>query len=386
MQDFEFYLPTRIIFGKEALKRFPKEITPLGRRILLIYGQGSIKKIGLYERLILTFKELNLQWEEFGGIKSNPTLKQVKEAIQLARVFNPDYLLAVGGGSVIDAAKGVACGYYYEGEVWDLYERRDTPKQALPLVVISTIAGSGSEANDISVIANEEKGFKLSLRSPLLYPKLSFIDPSLSFTVPKEYIAYGVIDAFSHLFEYFIFRSHKEPSITEDLLVFLMKNILKWGLIAFEEPENYAARSQLHWASLLALSPLTRAGLGSYRFFLHSLEHPLSGSYPIAHGLGLAILIRAFLKLHGAHDGVRKFYQRVLEIAPGPHLAKRGLKTYESILYKFGLPKTLKEVGIPEEALESLVEKAWEIIYIWKADKSFKKTDLEMIYKTAMEG
>lgn len=386
MKDFEFYFPTKIIFGKEALRRFPKELPSLGRRCLLLYGRGSIKKTGLYEKIISCLKQSGLEWTEFGGIKSNPPLSQVLLAVEKAQEFKPDFLLAVGGGSVIDAAKAIACGYFHRETLWDFFERRGAPQQALPLIVISTIAGTGSEANEVSVIVNDKKGYKLSLRSPLLFPKITFLDPTLTFTVPPNHTAYGVMDAFSHLFEYLMFRAYQESTVTEDILILFMKDLLKWGFIAYKEPENYLARSQIQWLSLLALSPLTRAGLGSYRFFLHSLEHPLSGSLDLPHGLGLAILMRAYLKRYGAHETVRRFYLKVLDLSQGPDLAKRGLKAYDEILERFELPKSLKDLQIKREVLPDLVEKAWEILYIWKAERDFSKEDIQELYEIAYSG
>ncbi|MCS7149291.1 MAG: iron-containing alcohol dehydrogenase [Caldimicrobium sp.] len=383
MQDFEFYLPTKIIFGRDSLKRFPKEISSLGKKCLFLYGQGSIKRTGLYDRIVDILKNTSIQFEEFGGIKSNPTLVQVREAIQLARSLKPDFLLAVGGGSVIDVGKAVACGYYYQGNLWDLFERKLVPDKALPLAVISTIAGTGSEINNISVIVNELKRYKLSLRSPVLFPKFSFIDPSLTLTVPREYVAYGVMDAFSHLFEFFMFRDLRQNNVTEDLLVLFMKDLIKWGVRTVEEPTDYYARSQVHWISLLALSPLVRAGLGSYRFLLHSLEHPLSGGYPIAHGQGLATLVRAYLRINRAHEAVRSFFVRVLEVPLGPDLAKRGLKAYDSLLERLSLPKTLREVGLSEDVIHDLAEKAWEILHLWKAEKDINRESLVKIYLEA---
>ncbi|MEZ0343960.1 MAG: iron-containing alcohol dehydrogenase [Caldimicrobium sp.] len=386
MKDFEFYFPTRLIFGKESLKKFSEDLSSFGKKVLFVYGKTHLKKSGLYEFILKALKDRGIKVTEFGGIKPNPPLSQVLQGIKFARTENPDFILAVGGGSVIDAAKAIACGYYYEGNLWELFERKGTPEKALPVIAIPTISGTGSEANDVTVIVNEEKRIKLSLRAPCLFPKASYLDPTLTFTVPSNYTAYGIMDAFSHLFEFFHFRLHHEDNICEDLLVNFMRRLLKEGRIAYAEPSNYSSRAQIMWISALALSPFIRAGLSAYRFFLHSLEHPLSGAFDLPHGLGLTILMRAYLKRFGHHALVRKFYQRVFEIPEGKDFSKRGLKAFDELLEYFKLPKFLKECGIKREDLPFLVERACEILFIWKAEKEFKKEIVQEIYEIAYEG
>lgn len=386
MKDFEFFYPVKIIFGKGALQRFSQDLPLYGKKVLFLYGRGFIKSSGLYERILNLIKRHKVDVAEYGDIKPNPPLRQVLEAIFLAKEFRPEFILAVGGGSVIDAGKAIACGYYAPDRLWDFFEKKGAPTQALPLVVISTMAGTGSEVNDVSVIVNEEKRVKLSLRSPLLFPKASYLDPTLTFSIPRSYTAYGVMDALSHLFEYFHFRLNPDKGLPEDFLILLMKTLLREGKKAFDEPTNYSARSQIMWASALALSPLVRAGLGGYRFFLHSLEHPLSGAYDLPHGLGLSILMRAYLKRFGHHKVVRSFFLEVLEVSEGKDLAKRGLKTFDGLLTYFELPRSLKECGISREDLNFLIEKAWEILFIWKAEREFNKDIVKEIYEIACEG
>lgn len=386
MRDFEFYFPTRIIFGRRSLKVFESEISAYGKRILFVYGRRAIIESGLYDRIRRILIDKEIDWEEFSGVKPNPPLRQVFEGIEKARQFGPDLILAVGGGSVIDCAKAIACGYYVGDTLWSLFERKEQVERALPVVTIPTVAGTGSEVNDVTVIVNEEKGLKLSLRSPKLFPKASFIDPTLTFTLPPEQTAYGIMDAFSHLFEYFHFRLHKEEGFNEELLTLLMRTLLEKGRILMRDGSDYNARSEVFWISSLALSPLIRAGLGAYRFFLHSLEHPLSGSFDIPHGLGLSVLMRAYLKRFAHTQTVRKFFLKVLQVESGSELSRRGIKAFDRILEEFKIAKTLKEVRIPRGALEDLVEKACEILFIWKAETEFDRETVKEIYELAYEG
>jgi alcohol dehydrogenase YqhD (iron-dependent ADH family) len=380
MKDFEVYLPTRIIFGKKALKKIPKVLPSLGGRALLVYGRNSAKKTGIYQKVTSLLKEAGIEWIEFSGIKPNPGLSQVLEGVKIARENSVDFILALGGGSVIDSAKAISCGYFYPDKLWDFYEKKGYPEKALPLAVILTISGTGSEYDEISVITNEEKKLKLSLRAPVLFPKVSFLDPTLTFSVPPNYTAYGTVDAFSHVFEIYVSRENQDFDVTEDFMVILMKNIIKWGKIAFENGQNYKARANLMWASSLALTGLVKAGVGSFRFLIHALEHSLSGIFEeVPHGLGLAILIRAWMKENSKNPLLLRFYKRVFN----KKSFEEGLKSFESWLKDLKIPMSLKEINIPETALSELVEKTWDILKIWKVDHFYTRDELKKIFETA---
>ncbi|MFN3505422.1 MAG: iron-containing alcohol dehydrogenase [Caldimicrobium sp.] len=385
MKNFEFYFPPRIIFGKNALKKIEEDLPSFGKKVLFIYGRSFLKKTGIYQKILSIFKRKEIDYIEFGGIKPNPPLYQVDEGIELALKEKPNFILAIGGGSVIDAAKAIACGFYYKDKLWDFFERKGTPEKALPLITVPTVAGTGSETNDVSVIVNTTKGIKLSLRSPLLFPKCAYLDPTLTFTAPQNYTAYGIMDAFSHLFEFFHFRTDKSKGFSENYLIFLMKSLLKAGYSVMNNLKDYASRSEIMWISALALSPVVRAGIGPYRFFLHSLEHPLSGTFDTPHGVGLTILMRAYLRRFSTHKIVRDFFQSVFEISSRSDLSKKGIKTYDSLLEKFGIPKNLKDLNLPKEALPNLVEKACEILFIWKAEKEFSPQVVKELYELSYE-
>ncbi len=386
MKDFEFIWPTKIYFGKSSLKKLSENLTQYGKKVLWVYGGASISKTGLYTILKSLFHKHRLSFIEFGGIKPNPPLKQVMEGVEIALKVKPDFFLAVGGGSVIDAAKAIACGYYYKDRLWDFFERKGTPEKALPIITIPTLSGSGSETNDVSVIVNHEKGLKLSLRAPCLFPKAAYLDPTLTFTVPKNYTFIGIMDTLSHLFEYFHFRMEKSPGLSEDYIVLLIKRLLQEGEKLLINPKDYSARSQIMWISSLALSPVVRSGIGPYRFFLHSLEHPLSAIFDTPHGLGLAILMRAYLYRFSQHKVVRDFFAKVFDISERKALSKMGLKSYDALLDRLEIPKQLKALGIPKEALTLLIDKACEILYIWKAEKEFTPETVKELYEMAYEG
>jgi alcohol dehydrogenase YqhD (iron-dependent ADH family) len=385
VKDFIFTLPVQVFFGKNSLKRLPEILPTLGKRCLLVYGRSQAKRVGVYEKLVQSLKSSNIEFQEFSGIKSNPPLSKVKEGIRFAQDFKPDFLIALGGGSVIDTAKALACGYFYSGDLWDFFEMKATPEKALPIVAIPTIAGSGSELNDVSVIVNEDLGLKLSIRHPSLLPKYTFIDPSLTYTVPQDLTAYGVMDAFSHCFEFYHFSKHFTESLPFDLAVLFMKRLIHWGKVAFVEPENYDVRANIFWISSLALSGVIRSGVGAYRFFLHSLEHPLSGLFDTPHGLNLAILMASYLRLYHRNQRVRKFFSDVFGIEGGD-LSKRGLEALLSLYEYFKLPLSLKEIGLSSQDIPALVERACKILFLWKAEEELTKEDVEKVYALALEG
>jgi len=386
VKEFSFTLPTQVIFGKNSLRKLSEILSTLGKRSLLIYGRSQAKKIGVYDKVVQSLKVANIDFQEFHGIKPNPTISKVREGIVIARDFKPDFLLALGGGSVIDTAKAIACGYFYSGDPWDFFEKRATPEKALPLIAISTIAGSGSELNDVSVIVDEAQGLKLSLRHPSLLPKYTLIDPTITYTVPPHLTVYGVMDAFSHCFEFYHFSKHFSDSLPFDLALLFMRRLLYWGKIAFVEPENYEARANIFWISSLALSGLIRSGIGAYRFFLHSLEHPISGLFDTPHGLNLAILMASYLKLYHRNQRVRRFFIDVFGLEGERDLSKRGLDALLRVYEYFKLPLSLKEVGVSSDDLPALVERACKILYLWKAEDEFTKEDVEKIYTLALEG
>jgi len=384
VKDFELYLPTKVIFGKKALKQIPKELPALGKKALWIYGRSSIKKTGLYEKLKELLIKANIEFIELGGVKSNPLLSKVFEGIELAKKYKPDFILAVGGGSVIDTAKAISCGYYYEGDVWDFFEKKAYPEKALPIAVVLTISGTGSELNEVSVITHDAKKVKRSMRSPVLFPKVSFLDPTITFTVSPEYTAYGAIDSFSHVFEFFVNREDKKESVVEDFMIILMKNIIKWSKVAFNEPTNYEARANLMWTSSLALSDLIKAGIGNYRFPIHAIEHTISGGYDTPHGLGLAILMRAWIKLYKETPIIKRFFEKVFDLnKEEKSLSEKGLNAFEKWLKDLRIPLTLKDLGIPEKEIDVIVEKAYEIFCLYKAEEEYPKERIRKILEMA---
>ncbi|WP_051754422.1 iron-containing alcohol dehydrogenase [Thermodesulfobacterium commune] len=387
MKNFEFYLPTKVFFGKKVLRQFPKEVSGMGKKALWVFGRGSIMRNGVYDQVKEVLEKAKIEYIEFGGVKANPLLSKVLEGIKVAKEEKVDFILATGGGSVIDTAKAIACGVFAEEKIWDFYERKDFPIQALPIIAVPTIAGTGSELNNISVIVNDETKVKLSMNSPWIFPKLTFLDPTFTFTVPPDYTAYGAFDAFSHVFEVFISREYKKDCLTEDLMVALMKNLMKWSKAAIYDPTNYEARANLMWASSLALCGLPKAGMGKYRFFIHALEHTLSGVYDLPHGLGLAVITYAWMKVYKKNKLLHKFFEKVLNIKIEDKISvEMGIEVFENWLRDLRLLYTLKDLKLPQEDLEYLIDKAYHILTIWQVADEYSKEDVSKVFYTAYFG
>lgn len=287
MKDFVFRNPTKIIFGKNSMNQIGENARKFGNKILLTYGKGSIKNNGIYDKV--TGQLDGFEVKEFGGIEPNPRVETVRAAVKEFKDFNPDLIIAVGGGSVVDGSKLIASSLHYEGDPWDfLIDEKTEPAKYVPLAVVLTLSATGSEMNSGAVITKLETNEKPFFVRYSLYPKFSILDPQNTFTVPKDQTAYGVVDAFSHVLEQYIHTTKDVPlqdRISEGILLTLIEN----GLIAINEPENYNARANVMLCATMALNDILTMGTGS-EWGVHALEHEFSAFYDIPHGAGLAII------------------------------------------------------------------------------------------------
>lgn len=289
MLNFTYNIPTKIIFGKDELERLPKEILLHGKRVLLLYGKDSIKKTGLYDKIVSLLNNKDIFFSELSGVKPNPSINSVREGIKIIRDNKLDFILAVGGGSVIDCAKNISAGVAYDGDPWDFLIGKAKVKNVVPIGTILTLAATGSEMNGGAVISNEETLEKLSFGHPALIPVFSFEDPALTFTVSKYQTAAGSTDIMSHLLEQY-FSSHNDEGIPDRLTESMMINVINYARTAVDNPDNYEARANLMWTSSLALNSLITYGKKHGDWASHNIEHEVSAIYDITHGAGLAIL------------------------------------------------------------------------------------------------
>jgi alcohol dehydrogenase YqhD (iron-dependent ADH family) len=365
MKNFVFRNPTKIIFGDNAVESIFKDIKSQGyKNILLLYGRGSIFKNGLYDRLIKNFRDNNLVFSEFGGIKPNPVLSKVKEGIEFSREKNIDCILAVGGGSVIDSAKAIAAGYHYDGDVWDFFERKAVVKKALPIFTILTISATGSEMNSGGVITNEKEEKKWAFGSPLLFPVVSAIDPKIQFSLPWSQTANGVIDAIAHVFELY-FNGVSNTDIQDEIAEGIVRTLIKHSLILKKDPKNYESRAQVAWSATLALNGLNGAGRGSGDWSSHMIEHSLSAFYDIAHGEGLGIIFPAWMKYVYKND-VEKFarFSKKVFGFEGSNLEESslyGIESFQNFIRSLDKPLYLSELKIGDSEIDKIAQNTFKL-------------------------
>lgn len=367
MLNFDFYAPTRILFGRDTHKEIGDLLKPHANKVLLHYGGGSIKKSGLYDTVVTSIKASGLDFAELGGVKPNPRLSLVREGILLCKKENIGLILAVGGGSVIDSAKAIAMGVYYDGDVWDIYEEGKPIDKALPVATILTIPASGSESSGNTVVTNEEKRMKLGYGSPKLRPLLSIINPELFFTLPENQIANGVADMMSHVFErYFTNTTHTD--LTDGLCETTLKTIMRNALMVIKTPKNYDAWAEVGFAGTIAHNGLV--GMGREQdWACHGMEHELSAIYDVAHGAGLAVLTPAWMQ-YVYKDNINMFLQFAVNVmgVEGSYrspetIILEGISRLREFFSKMGLPDTISKLGVGEDQLELMAKKATRIAY-----------------------
>lgn len=362
MENFTFHVATDIRFGENRLDELPEVLDTYGKKVLLVYGGGSIKHNGLYDKVTKCLTESQHQVFELSGVEPNPRIDTVRRGIEICRQEAIDVLLAVGGGSTIDCAKAVAAGTYYEGDAWDMVlERRTTGGKALPIVTILTLAATGSEMNSGAVISNPKTKQKLGMGMPATLPKVSFLDPENTYTVPPYQTAAGSADILSHLMENY-FNQTTGTDVQDFMAEGLMRAVITHCPTALETPADYDARSNLMWASSLALNGLTGNGK-SGSWSCHPMEHELSAYYDITHGIGLAILTPRWMKFALNEDTVEKFAQYARNVwqiveEDDETAANQGIEALYRFFKACGIPMTLPEVGITSDKFDVMAKQA----------------------------
>lgn len=364
MQDFTFQNQTKIIFGRDTEWQLGKEIRKYSGKILLHYGSGSIKKIGLYDRIKQILEEEGIDHIELAGVKPNPRLSLVKKGIELCRKENLSLILAVGGGSVIDSSKAIAAGVNYPGDVWDLCLRKGEVQNSLPIGTVLTIPAAGSESSPAAVITNEQGWFKLDIQSEELRPKFSILNPENTFSLSKDQTIVGIADIMAHLMErYFTQESHVD--LTDRLIEGSLQSVIKHAPLVLQNPTDYHSRAEIMWAGTVAHNDLFSSGrIGDWAS--HRIEHELSALYDIPHGAGLAVIMPAWMK-YVYKDNVNKFAQyahRVWHLDPDfdciEKTALAGIECLKSFFRENGLPITLQELNINEDRFREMAERCTE--------------------------
>lgn len=353
MENFTSYNPTKIEFGKSCVQKIGEEAKAIGQNALIIIGKGSVKKNGVLDEVTQSLSKAGINYEVFEGIKSNPEYEKADEAVSKAKEINADMLIPVGGGSVIDTAKAVAMGYYKDHSIWDFYVKKaDAPSEALPILCVLTLAATGTEMNQFTVIQNTEEGKKYGFGSPLLFPRVSYLDPSFTTSVPANYTAYGIADLIAHTLEQYFDPS--DAPLASEIAADILQLSIKYGLILKDDPENYDARANIMWLATMALNGTLRQGKKGGDWGVHGFEHSLSVLFDIAHGAGLSIVYPAWMKYFKKENEEKlKFLAQRVFGSNDPGVFISGM---EDFFKTIGTPIRMDESGIDIQTKESIIE------------------------------
>lgn len=383
MDNFTFFNPTKIEFGRGVIEGLGKIVRLYGEKILLVYGEGSIKRNSVYMQVVDSLTQHHIEIFEHGGVCSNPLLSHAREGVSQAKKYEIDAVVAVGGGSVIDEAKAIAAGSVANCDIWDFYTKKEHPTKALPLISVLTLPATGSEMNGFTVLTNEETKEKFALgASPVLNPRVSFLDPETTYSLPLTQTAFACADILSHLTEGYFTTSAKRLILQDSLIKSLFLSAVEAMGKIQENPTDYDARAAFMWTATLAWNSIAQVGIPQRALPCHALEMPLSGIYNVAHGAGLSIITPHWLRLAAAphKERIRQFGREVLG----------GIGTVEStidglieIYEKIGAPLSMREVGLTSPDLDKLTESA-HITFAARNMDGYSKEVIRSIYEAAL--
>lgn len=382
--DFTYFNPTKIYFGKDSILQLSNELANFGKNVLLLYGKGAIKKIGLYDTVIKILNESGKNVTELGGIKPNPEYSQVLEGAKLIRENNIDLILAVGGGSVIDCAKAISVSAYCDGDPWQKYwmDAKPLENKVVPIGSVLTMVGTGSEMNGGSVITNTDVTVKEGRVFPSeVYPKFSILNPEFTYSVPKIQMVSGIFDIFSHLCEQYF--SGEDDNTSDYLLEALMKSLIVSAKVAVKNPNDYEARSNIMWCATVALNTLT--GLSKTQDWeVHYIEHQLGAYTDCPHGLGLSVISMPYYR-YIYKFGLPKFVRFAKNVwgvdgtaKTDDEIALEGILNLEKFSDELGIPKTLRQLGCSEDMLRKIADTSPE-------EGGYKKLTHDEIYNILKE-
>lgn len=360
MENFIYYNPTKLMFGKGQLDGLKSELARYGKRVLLVYGGGSIKKNGLYDKVISTLNEAEADVFELSGVEPNPRLTTVQKGIDICQNENIDFLLAVGGGSVIDCTKAIAAGAEYDGNVWDIISKKTTAQKALPFGTVLTLAATGSEMNPDSVITNWETNEKYVWGSSVTHPAFSILDPEHTYSVPENQTVYGMVDMMSHVFEQY-FHNVKNTPLQDRMCFAVLQTVIETAPKLLEDLQNYEHRETILYAGTIALNGTLQMGyFGDWAS--HTIEHAVSAVYDIPHAGGLAILFPNWMR-HTLDHNVERFKNLMLNMfdietegKSDRDIALEGIDKLSAFWTSLGAPIRLADYDIGEDQLDKIAD------------------------------
>ena len=387
MNSFVYDIPVKVYFGENQLGHLGEELSKFGKRVLLTYGGGSIKRIGLYDKVMTELAKAGLEVFELSGIEPNPRIESVRKGAEMCKEHNIDVLLAVGGGSTIDATKFMAAGACVDHDPWDFLNEKWAPiEKALPIVSILTLSATGSEMDMGGVISNLETRDKIGRLARPMLPRVSFLDPTLTYSVSPYQTACGSVDIFSHIIEVY-FNMEPDLYMLDCFMEGMMKTIVKFAPVALREPANYEARANLMWTSSWAINGFINGGKRK-AWSCHPMEHELSAIYDITHGLGLALLTPRWMEYCLDESNVSKYVQFAVNVfgVDGSQepmaVAREGIRLLAEFFFDtLGLPRTFTEVGIKREDYAVMARKACGAGGILRGFKDLTPADVEKIFE-----
>lgn len=387
MRNFTFWNPTKLIFGRGQLEQLKTEIPKYGNKILLVYGGGSIKRNGLYEKVLKELAEIGAEVYELSGVEPNPRISTVRKGVDICKKENIEFLLAVGGGSVIDCTKAIAAGAKYDGDPWDIVIKKAEPTDALPLGTVLTLAATGSEMNAGSVITNWETKEKYGWGSPHVYPKFSILDPVHTFTVPKNQTIYGIVDIMSHVFEHYFHVDENTP-LQDRFLESILQTVMETAPKLIDDLENYELRETILYCGTMALNGMVQMGFRG-DWATHNLEHAVSAVYDIPHGGGLAILFPNWMK-HVITKNPSRFKQLAVRVFGVDPIGKtdleaglEGIERLRAFWNSIGAPSRLADYGIDDSQIDVLVDRAMRR-GAFGVFTTLNAEDVEAIYRASL--
>lgn len=361
MFPFEYYIPTKIIFGESTINRLGEATSLFGKKALLVtYDEKLVKSLGFYDKALNSLKEAKIKVIPFFGVKSNPTVEHIRKAVEIAKVEKPDVLIALGGGSVIDSVKAIAVGTFYEGDVWDLAVGEGEVKKALPIITVLTIPATSSEMNSTSVISNDEIKRKEGFVNPLMFPKISILDPELTYSIPILQTAISAADIVSHLMEGYI--NHNDPwaPMQDRFAQGMIKNVIDCMDRLQKNQKDSQARATMMWVSTFAWNGFYVCGIGSFDMPIHMVGHTFSAFYDVPHGSAMSVSIPAVMKFH-LKERIEKysvFAKEVFDIKGeiSEKTAKEGIDALVSWFKRIEVPTNFKEANIPTNELDAMAD------------------------------
>jgi len=387
MKDFVFHNPTKIIFGEGTISQLGGEAKAYGKKALLVYGMGSVKKNGVYDQAVASLQAAGMEIVEFPGVKSNPLMSYARQGVELAKAEQVDVVVAVGGGSVIDTSKSIAAGAVTDTDILEFFVFTSTVETALPLLTVVTIPAAGSEMNGGMVLTNDETLDKLgTCNYAPLYPKVSILDPTVTYTIPASYTAFSAADSMSHLLEGYLTHTDDWSPIQDRYVEGLCKSIMEAADKTIADPNDYQGRATLMWAATMAFNDLASTGVGPIRFPNHMLEHPLSAIYDIPHGAGLSVMMLAWMT-YASEKGngrIACFARNVLgiEASDDAAAAKEGIEAFRQWLKQIGSYTSFADAGIPESGIDKITERTVALANLWgMTEHGYNADTISEIYR-----